>query len=499
MRLKLFVIFSDFIFILITYVLVVLYAYTLNDLLNETNLVSISVFLSTWMILSLLLKKFQLKDNYSLRKNIFNVIKANLIILLTISAAFYFFDIAFSKSLILITVGIITLFEVVASSFFILTVKITPCIDQETISTELIPQSDASQDDWSYTLPRDLEKKIEVYTSRKSREFIFKHIRHSELNKTLYIATITKFNIEHQNIDFQIIVNFKRINNCKRINKFFEAVNRKLPIGGLYISKVETYTLRKERILKKFPFGINYVYYCLDFVFKRVFPKLFLTKWLYFFITRGNNRILSKAETLGRLYSCGFEIDSEELIDNHLYFVARKTKDPSYDMNPTYGPFVKLRRVGKNFKVFNVYKLRTMHPYSEYIQEYLFQNNGSDTGDKINNDFRVTTLGRFFRKFWLDELPMFINLIKGDIKLVGVRPLSKHKFSIYPEKVQKLRTLTKPGLIPPYYVDLPDNFDGLVASEVNYLNKYLDNPLKTDIEYFFKAFYNIVIKKARSQ
>jgi hypothetical protein len=84
------------------------------------------------------------------------------------------------------------------------------------------------------------------------------------------------------------------------------------------------------------------------------------------------------------------------------------------------------------------------------------------------------------------------------LKVIGVRPLSEHKFSIYPEDLQKLRTKIKPGLIPPFYADLPESFEELLNSEKNYLESYFKNPLKTDIKYFFKAFKNIVFKHARS-
>ena len=207
---------------------------------------------------------------------------------------------------------------------------------------------------------------------------------------------------------------------------------------------------------------------------------------------------MSKAETLGRLYSCGFEIIDESEFGNKLCLVAKKVKPPIYDLGPTYGPVIKLKRYGKNGKEIMVYKLRTMHPYSEYIQKYIYDLNGTSTGDKADNDFRINTLGSFFRKLWIDELPMLINLFRGDIKIVGVRPLSSHKLSIYPKELQKLRNKHKPGLVPPYYSDMPNGQQEMWESERNYLLAYDDSPLKTDIKYFFKAFYNIIFRHARS-
>jgi lipopolysaccharide/colanic/teichoic acid biosynthesis glycosyltransferase len=85
------------------------------------------------------------------------------------------------------------------------------------------------------------------------------------------------------------------------------------------------------------------------------------------------------------------------------------------------------------------YKFRTMHPYSEYLQEYVYARQGLQKGGKIENDFRVTTWGRFMRKFWLDELPMLYNWIKGDLGIVGVRPLSFHYLDLYDKELQELR------------------------------------------------------------
>ena len=81
------------------------------------------------------------------------------------------------------------------------------------------------------------------------------------------------------------IVNLKRINDIREINKFFSAVNRKLPQGGTFIGCVETKYMRRQRILKKFPPLFNRIYFTLDFILKRVFPKLSITRWIYFMLT----------------------------------------------------------------------------------------------------------------------------------------------------------------------------------------------------------------------
>jgi len=157
-----------------------------------------------------------------------------------------------------------------------------------------------------------------------------------------------------------------------------------------------------------------------------------------------------------------------------------------------------LKRIGKDYKKFNVYKVRTMHPYSEYLQEYIYNQNNLQAGGKIKNDFRISLAGKFLRRFWIDELPMLINILKGNMKLVGVRPLSPHFFSLYSEDLQKLRTQFKPGLIPPFYADLPKTFEEIMESEKKYLNLYKKSPFITDVKYLLLAFKNIVFKGARS-
>jgi lipopolysaccharide/colanic/teichoic acid biosynthesis glycosyltransferase len=348
-------------------------------------------------------------------------------------------------------------------------------------------------------------KAIEKERGREVLNFVEEYLDLSELLDIAVVDTgshvnLTNFHSLHNLIDEGLggIVNIKRINDMQYINKFLEASNKRLRTGGYFVGCVETSSNRKYRILKKGIVPFNYLRYFIDFMFKRAAPKVPVAKKIYFFITHGRNRVISEIETYGRLYSCGFRLIESKVINNQLWFIGEKVKDPDYNHKATYGPLIRLRRVGKNGKVFNVYKMRTMHPYSEYLQPYINEKYGLQKGGKFANDPRITTLGRIFRKFWLDELPMIINLMKGDIKLVGVRPLSKHYFELYPVHVQKLRTTTKPGLLPPFYADLPETLDEIVASEERYLKYYKRYGFLADIVYFWKIFKNIVFKRARS-
>jgi lipopolysaccharide/colanic/teichoic acid biosynthesis glycosyltransferase len=296
----------------------------------------------------------------------------------------------------------------------------------------------------------------------------------------------------------ELIVREKRINDIRFLNKYFEKINKTLINGGIFKGNVETYSIRRYRILKKYPIPFNRLHLFLDTLLVRVSPKLRLTKNLYFRITKGKGRVLSKAETYGRLYSCGFKILNEEYKNNKIYFTVKKIKEPLFPKKPSYWFLIKLERIGQNGKPIKVYKLRTMRPYSEYLQEYIFEQNDLQAGGKIKNDFRISPHGKFLRKFWIDELPMLYNFLKGEMKLVGVRPLSSHYFSLYSEELQKLRIKTKPGLIPPFYMDMPVTLEEIIASEIKYLKAYEKRPIHTDFTYFFKSIYNIFIKRKRS-
>ncbi|MBM3421581.1 MAG: sugar transferase, partial [Bacteroidetes bacterium] len=97
-----------------------------------------------------------------------------------------------------------------------------------------------------------------------------------------------------------------------------------------------------------------------------------------------------------------------------------------------------------------------------------------------------------------DELPMLINLFKGDMKIVGVRPLSRHYFELYTHEMQERRVRYKPGLLPPFYADMPVTLDEIQESEKRYLDSYDRSPILTDIRYFFRSIWNIVCRHARS-
>lgn len=328
-------------------------------------------------------------------------------------------------------------------------------------------------------------------------EYFSEHLNVNDKNVSL-ISTTTPFNIENLPSGLRTIINLKKVNDMRYINKFFEAVNQKLPDAGMFMGCVETSKQRYKRIGNKFPTFIKQLVIMVDFILNRILPKLSTFKNLYFNITSGEKRTISKAEVLGRLVSCGFEIIEYTAINNLTYFVVMKTKKPEYNTAPSYGPLYKMPRIGKNRDIIYVYKFRTMHPFSEYLQDYVLRLNGYTAIGKPADDFRLTKWGKFMRKYWLDEFPQLINVLKGEMKLVGIRPLSKRAFQEYPDDVKEMRVKHKPGCIPPYVALLKQGMAASIEAERKYLLEKNKNPLSTDMKYFRLAIYNIITNKIRS-
>ncbi len=503
-RKKLVIYLADLVILSAAFLLSALYKPQTANYISGDYLVAFGLLTITWTCSSFYFRKFDFGKKIKMKWLVGRILMSNFvslgIILVIITLMWYS---GFSRIMLFGTVGLATLLELLAGNLYHSLIQTKPLNGYNTLNppakafelqkarvARRFPKSTPGSDIIRDAVVGECGEQIYM--------FMLGHVD-EDCNRTLFISTGSRFNIDILPYNgFQAIVNMKRVNDVNYINKFFETVNRKLPRGGTFIGCAETKDLRKKRIMKKYPSGLNIMVYFFDYLLKRVFPKFILTKKIYFLLTRGHNRVISRAELLGRLYSCGFKVLDEELTGNLYCFVAQKIKDPVYDLNPTYGPFIKLNRIGKEGRIIRVYKFRTMHPYSEYLQEFMYENNNLEQGGKYKDDFRVTTLGRLMRAFWIDELPMLFNMLKGDVKLVGVRPLSPQYFSLYDTDLQDRRVMYKPGLVPPFYSDLPKTLEEIQDSERRYLDAFERNRLLTDSIYFFRAFRNIVFKNARS-
>jgi hypothetical protein len=334
---------------------------------------------------------------------------------------------------------------------------------------------------------------LEVY------QFFINHVVPERRNVSV-IETNTREGIQDQvNENTRSIINLRRLNEVRYINKFLIKINEVLPDAGIFISCVEP--IKNVRIRKQKQIRLSFlfsVFWFFIFVFHRVMPKIRYVQKLYFFLTKGKYRYLTKGETLGRVVSCGFEIIEFKEIDGLLYYALMKTRKPIQDLKPSFGPLFSMNRVGKNGEIIKIYKLRTMHPFAEFLQDYVTKLNGYNETGKPANDFRVAAWGRLYRKYWLDELPQILNVLKGELNIVGVRPLSRTRFNELPEDVQIQRIKYKPGCIPPYVSLLMPDSEGNIEAERIYLFEKAKHPYLTDIKYFFLALYNILSGKIKS-
>jgi len=466
-----------------------------------------------WLIVSLLNGKMHSGKivNYSSlfsRVVISNLIAISITALLMYSLREY----SYSRTIVLGTAGVATLFELMLGAGFLVIKRAKIQNFENTViynnyrkktERELVRKANDNGNGrkaatYSDINPRVL-RAIESEVGQEMTRAILK-VTGTQLNdRTAVLSTTTVFNImnlPHERYDY--IINLRKINDIAKLDRFLDEINAKLKYRGLFLCCVETKDQRKARILKKFPAVLNYIIYTFDFVLKRVLPKLSITKKLYHFLYPAGRAVISRAEALGRLSRAGFMINQESFIGDQLCVEGMKVTEPIYINGTSYGPLIALPRIGKDGNLIKVYKLRTMHPYSEFIQDYVYRVNDLQNGGKFKDDFRITSWGAMARKVWLDEFPMFINFFKGNMKLVGIRPLSKHYFELYEKELQERRVKYKPGLIPPFYADMPSDLSEIQASEIRYLDSFDKSPVITDVKYLLKSGVNILFRSARS-
>lgn len=114
--------------------------------------------------------------------------------------------------------------------------------------------------------------------------------------------------------------------------------------------------------------------------------------------------------------------------------------------DPEASPIFVQRRVGKNGRVFPMLKFRTMRKDAEkHLEQLLGSNEKDGPVFKIRNDPRITRVGRLLRRTSIDELPQFVNVLVGDMSVVGPRPALPAEVAQYTER-DRLRLSVKPGI-----------------------------------------------------
>ncbi len=139
------------------------------------------------------------------------------------------------------------------------------------------------------------------------------------------------------------------------------------------------------------------------------------------------------------------------------------------------------KRIRKGKNKFYCIKFRTMHPESKDILKNILSKNDSlrleyESTQKIKNDPRITTIGKFLRKTSLDEIPQFINVIKGEMSIVGPRPIIKEEEIRYGDSISNVFSID-PGITGLWQVSGRNNLtyekrvelDNLYVEEINFL------------------------------
>lgn len=140
------------------------------------------------------------------------------------------------------------------------------------------------------------------------------------------------------------------------------------------------------------------------------------------------------------------------------------------------GPLIfRQKRVGLNGRYFYIWKLRSMYIDAEERKKELMQRNEMDgLMFKIHDDPRITKVGKFIRKTSIDELPQFVNVLRGEMSLVGTRPPTVDEYEQY-QSHHKRRLSMKPGITGLWQVSGRshiENFEDVVALDTQYIDNW---------------------------
>ena len=157
------------------------------------------------------------------------------------------------------------------------------------------------------------------------------------------------------------------------------------------------------------------------------------------------------------------------------------------------GPVLfKQQRLGLHGKVFTIYKFRSMYiDAEERKKELQSRNEVKGLMFKMENDPRITRVGKFIRKTSIDELPQFYNVVKGDMSLVGTRPPTEDEFEKYNQYYRRRISMT-PGLTGMWQVSGRseiENFDDVVKYDLQYIDNW---SLWLDIKILFKTVVVVI-------
>lgn len=157
--------------------------------------------------------------------------------------------------------------------------------------------------------------------------------------------------------------------------------------------------------------------------------------------------------------------------------------------------FYKQKRIGKNGKYFMIYKFRTMVSDAGNLKKYFSEEQMKEYREnyKVKDDPRITKIGKILRKTSLDELPQLINIIKGDLAIIGPRPVVDNEIDKYGIYKDKFLSVT-PGLTGNWAANGRSctSYEERIKLEL----EYVDNiSLKMDMQVFFKTIITVLKKE----
>lgn len=163
------------------------------------------------------------------------------------------------------------------------------------------------------------------------------------------------------------------------------------------------------------------------------------------------------------------------------------------------GPVIfKHYRMGRNGKPFGVYKFRSMKMGSEKIEDFLTpeQLEVYKKEFKLDNDPRITKIGNILRKTSMDELPQLINIIKGEMSVIGPRPILESEFEYYTAEEKALVLTLRPGLTG-YWQAYARNDATYETGERQRMELYYaeNASIWLDIKILFKSFTSVLSRK----
>ena len=319
------------------------------------------ILFASWLFSLLLTRKYSMTKTNIVFYQISPFIKSGIVMLIIATMLYFFFRIEFlSRFLLFSTIIIYTIFETLSFFIYFISNRGDGNSNSDSLlsnynNTWNIDDFDFDTDSAQYLSDEEISIRS-IFNQISSMEDKNQIIDFLENNLTdiiinfyssYMISTTTIENIEFlRNNSKNLLINLHKLNDVRHLNQYLITSHLKLITDGILVGYLLPIDTTYSRLRKQMPKLMFTLFYPIHFLFFRIIPKLPKIDRLYFFITQGKNRTISQAEMYGRLNFCGFNIVNDIVINEKLFFIAKKVKTVSNITNPSYHPIVKLTRVG---------------------------------------------------------------------------------------------------------------------------------------------------------